>query len=106
MENLNKENLFNELFEKHPKGTKHFCDWVDGYKKRVGWNALFGDSFGNPAPKFHDLPFDFQVGIILRFILENEHLVKETSNKEDYEPIAAREAISDFIGKLDLVLNN
>jgi len=78
MENLNKENFWNDLHSKYPTAVNHFCEWIDKYKAEVGWNKLFNsdsnwqDANGKnaPAPKFHDLPFDMQNGIIAKFELE------------------------------------
>jgi hypothetical protein len=65
MENLNKENFWNELRELYPEAVDHFCKWIDEYKKEVKWLDLFADGI-----KFHDIPFDMQNGIIARFELE------------------------------------
>lgn len=81
MENLNKENFFNEVEALCPMAMEYFKRWIDEYKKEVGWSALFGESqsqlkpkngikVGRIAPKFHDLPFEMQNGIIARFELE------------------------------------
>ncbi len=81
IENLNKENFFNELTEKYPIAMKIFCDWIDEYKKEVDWDYLFneGEVKGDfkSAPKFHDLPYDMQSGIIIRFACEH---FKDTDN--------------------------
>jgi hypothetical protein len=63
--NLDKENFWNPLKEKYPEAIEHFCNWIDEYKKEVGWNQLFGEHI-----KFHDLPYDMQNGILARFDLE------------------------------------
>lgn len=84
-ETLTKENFWNELYEKFPKGTQVFCDWIDQYKKAVGWEELFNEGYSkivieNPggkvnyipptteAPKFHTIPFEMQVGIWIAFV--------------------------------------
>lgn len=41
MENLNKENFWDELYKKYPKGMKVFCDWIDEYKKQNNWDEFF-----------------------------------------------------------------
>ena len=79
-ESLTKENFFNELYEKYPKGLQVFCDWIDRYKAENNWNKLFNadeigsDSpyfvIGDEAPKFHDLPYAFQLGIWIEFVCE------------------------------------
>lgn len=77
--NLNKANFFDEAFEKYPDAAKKFHTWIDNYKKEIGWNKLFGNTIridirdfidAARAPKFHELPFDMQKGIILRFLCE------------------------------------
>lgn len=73
---LTKENFWNEMLQKYPNSTKLFCAWIDKYKEVVGWHNLFGAHQtrikGNIvclgyAPKFHDVPYDMQVGIWIRF---------------------------------------
>lgn len=72
MENLTKENFWNEMMEKYPEQMKKFCDWIDDYKASVNWESLFGTHkttdggrivCSYSAPKFHDLPFAMQLGI-------------------------------------------
>lgn len=95
-ESLTKENFWNAIMEQFPKSTKLFCDWIDQYKESVGWDALFNANYfdlhaldvkGNlkengkiasifptrtlkatVSPKFHDLPYDMQAGIWIRFV--------------------------------------
>jgi len=77
-ENLNKENFWNALYLEHPDKVEKFCKWIDEYKKKNNWNALFNsdsnwqDANGKnaPAPKFHDLPVAIQVGIFGQFMAE------------------------------------
>ena len=85
METLTKENFWNDLQEKYPAGMKIFCEWIDKYKGKYGWNNLFGEhkTFyqGNLvcigfAPKFHQLPYAMQIGIWLEF--ESEMSVRAT----------------------------
>ena len=91
MENLNKENFFNALQDKFPKGMKIFCDWIDEYKKKNNWDSLFktpddkrpeanSDPFFNVGLderqkewdarkiKYHNLPIAFQIGIWIEFV--------------------------------------
>lgn len=78
MENLNKENFFNDLMKKCPKTVDSFCKWIDEYKKNVNWNKLFNsdsnwqdaDGKNALAPKFHEIPIEMQVGILSRFFIE------------------------------------
>lgn len=76
---LTMENFFNDMTKKYPKGVKAFGDWIDAYKKAVGWNELFRErlidassSQGGPrtlttATKYHDLPAAMQEGIYWAF---------------------------------------
>jgi len=70
-EGLTKENFWNELYKAYPQGTQVFCEWIDEYKKACNWNDLFRDHLNADAkfssPKFHDLPYDMQLGIWIRF---------------------------------------
>jgi hypothetical protein len=76
MQNLNKENFFNEIGKKYPQAFAHFNQWIDEYKKEIGWDELFNQA-GLPDDdkpvKFHDLPYDMQNGILARFDLEKFH---------------------------------
>lgn len=89
MENLTKENFWDQLMEKYPEEMKRFCSWIDGYKERTDWKRLFntGTDYtgyigipGKPvtefkkvreAPKYHDLPIAMQFGIFLQFAKES-----------------------------------
>lgn len=42
MDNLGKDNFWNEMKEKYPHSVDVFCKWIDGYKAKVGWVKLFG----------------------------------------------------------------
>jgi hypothetical protein len=80
MENLSKENFWNELSEKYPQAVELFNNWIDKYQKEVGW----GDLFPNGV-KFHDLPFEMQNGILARFDIECFHGVLTGKGKAVYE---------------------
>jgi hypothetical protein len=75
MNNLNKENFFDLMDEKYPLGMIMFQRYVDNYKKQVNWDKLFNsdsdyqNSEGKNAvaPKFHDLPYELQIGLLLKF---------------------------------------
>lgn len=64
-DSLTKQNFWNDLMRNYPEAVEHFCNWIDEYKKEVGWGKLFA-----PGIKFHDLPFEMQNGIIARFDIE------------------------------------
>lgn len=78
MNNLNKENFFDAMSEKYPKAMYNFCNWIDGYKAENNWDRLFNAGKLNPggetlvthAPKFHDLPYEMQFGILIRYCTE------------------------------------
>jgi hypothetical protein len=65
MQNLNKENFWNEVHAKYPDACQHFCKWIDDYKAEVGWDKIFA-----PGVKFHDVPIEIQNGILARYELE------------------------------------
>lgn len=78
MNNLSKENFFNEMSTKYPSAMERFCNWVDDYKKSVNWSLLFNsdsnwqDAAGKnaPAPRLHDIPYEMQFGILIKFASE------------------------------------
>lgn len=84
LESLTKENFWNEIQEKYPLAMKLFSEWIDEYKVKIGWDSLFNGGIAIPqndvrlrdthvetvAPKFHNLPYDMQFGIISRFGME------------------------------------
>lgn len=67
---LTKENYFDKLYSKYPKAMGIFCDWIDEYKSNVGWG-----SYINNGLKFHDLPLDFQRGILYKFMQQHSDLI-------------------------------
>lgn len=79
MENLSYEKFWTPLYEKYPKGVQEFCDWIDEYKKNIGWSGLFspkaiiktddhGLILGCHEPKYHHLPLAMQIGIWIEFV--------------------------------------
>lgn len=69
-ENLNKENFWNALMGQYPQAVQMFCDWIDMYKEKHNWYSLFNNAYRHDPPdvvKFHDIPLDMQIGIIVRF---------------------------------------
>lgn len=107
MDNLNKENYFNEMTERYPVAMKKFNDWIDGYKKEVNWNIVFNsyseyqNRFGKNAiaPKFHDLPFDMQKGIIVRFMCETFPNSKDRYN----DPETMGNILKNVLRQIDLL---
>ncbi len=84
MDNLNKENYFDDLTEKYPYAMLNFLSWIDEYKKAINWRRLFNPRFRTERisghgftaldkeyePKFHDLPYEMQFGIMLKFVTD------------------------------------
>jgi len=93
MQTLTKENFWNEVESKYPEAFAVFSKWIDSYKVEVDWNKLFNvdSDYQNaagknaPTPKFHELPFEFQNGIIARFDIECFNDLLTGRGKEVYE---------------------
>lgn len=64
MENLNKKNFWDEKMKTCPAIMKHFCKFVDEYKREHKWDKLFHKKI-----KFHDIPIEMQTGIVVSFIM-------------------------------------
>lgn len=86
LKNLSKGNFWNKIETDFPLAMKAFHLWIDEYKQAVDWEILFNagwhkgvstsfDSHGHPlshvtkhqTPKFHNLPYEMQIGILIRF---------------------------------------
>ena len=85
MDSLTKENFWNELHAKYPQAVDKFCKWIDEYKKEVDWGHLIlhfphGHQKAGLPRKFHDLPFDIQIGILMRYIEEHHNVI----TREEY----------------------
>lgn len=93
---LTKENFWDEIMKQYPKACTNFCEWIDEYKKAVGWNSLFNS--GKPlgegqvqAPKFHEIPYAMQYGIWIKYCRETldeffeqpEHISDSVDLEED-----------------------
>ena len=74
MEELTKENFWDEIYKKYPVEFKKFADWIDGYKKKNNWGELF-------APPYHYLPKAMQIGIFMEFA----SLAKEVYGVDDIQ---------------------
>lgn len=82
MENINKENFFNGIKDQYPLAHHLFLAWIDEWKKSVGFNYLVNPAFesrhisghaetrltADTPTKFHDLPFDMQYGVFVKFL--------------------------------------
>jgi hypothetical protein len=86
MNNLTKENFWNDMYLKYPLAMKAFCKWIDEYKEKNKWKRLFNSNYklihstdheGTTSsiisePKFHDLPLAMQMGIWGEYLDEFE----------------------------------
>lgn len=88
MQNLNKENFWNNTEKAFPDAFKMFSEWIDKYKEEVGG---FGFDSNEEPIKFHDLPFEFQNGILARFDIECHHGIVSGNGKKNYEQICQNE---------------
>lgn len=80
MENLTKENFFNELMEKFPEAMAEFCAWIDQYKIDNDWETLFnpqGTLRDDQKTKFHHLPLAMQIGISVQYLADVKNELKE-----------------------------
>jgi hypothetical protein len=76
MEGLTKENFFNQVEEDLPFAVALFCSWIDEEKIKIDWDEVFNGGWELPqcggiqtqSPKFHELPFELQFGLISKFI--------------------------------------
>lgn len=85
-----RESYFDALQEKYPQGMEVFCKWIDEYKKAAGWNELFDNlSSGLGGIKFHDIPFEMQIGILCKFMQDQDDsgdsLQFDVTSKREWE---------------------
>lgn len=93
MDNLGKENFWNEIHERFPNVVDLFCRWIDDYKKEVEWTRLFATGI-----KFHDIPYELQMGIMNRFFIES------FAGKEEFNlPSKAEAYRNEMIQTLELL---
>lgn len=83
MENLNKENFFNDLMERFPKAVGLFCAWIDEYKIEVDWDNMFYNHHRLLSVKFHSAPIEMQMGILSRFFYEVDEKFEDTDTDLD-----------------------
>ena len=77
---LSKQTFFNSISKEFPLAMENFSEWIDTYKKDILWSNIFGEGASvcaddkgielRKAPKFHELPLDFQRGILVKFFLK------------------------------------
>jgi hypothetical protein len=65
MHTLTNENFWDKIKADYPDAFADFSKWIDDYKKEVNWELLFPT-----GTKFHDLPFEFQNGVLARYDIE------------------------------------
>jgi hypothetical protein len=88
------------MMEMYPISCKKFCDWIDSYKAATNWDKLFnhgvihyvpGSAFKSTtsAPKFHELPHAFQLGLWHTYALqlENSEWYIEELYSSNYESL-------------------
>jgi hypothetical protein len=92
MNNLSKQNFWDELYAKYPQAVELFYKWIDKYKVEIGWDELFYNKFVDDENgitdrriKFNDLPFEMQNGILARFDIECLHGIQTGLGKARYE---------------------
>lgn len=74
---LTKESYFNDIEIDFPIAYEVFQDWIDNYKALINWVDLFGEAKSvsvtglRMAPKFHEVPFELQRGIMSQFFFEH-----------------------------------
>lgn len=85
IEPLTKENFWDQLELLNPLEMAEFKKWINQYKTDHNWDIIFNggllirdysvtsgpNTYNSEAPKFHDLPFAFQVGIFQQFVMES-----------------------------------
>lgn len=90
MTGLTKENFFNSMKLHYPDAMLLFNAFIDLYKAENDWDELFNADRLNPgkgqlltkAPKFHELPFELQLGIIIRFTRQYADFLQNNWRKD------------------------
>lgn len=110
---LRKENFWNEMMVRFPKAMILFCNWIDAYKKQVGWEELFNGGaawrkkhvYGEIArsPKFHEMPYEMQQGIWICFVNNTLHRFFEQP-EYDYQFDLA-EDIKEVFGEIENLID-
>lgn len=69
-----KKEYWDPIEQTCPDAFAIFSNWIDSYKKRVNWNLIFSNyKAGNELKsliKFHDLPYEMQIGVLMQFFVE------------------------------------
>lgn len=80
VDNLNKQEFWDQLNKDYPQAMKHFCNWIDWYKAANDWAFMFGTEV-----KYHTIPLAMQIGIFIcyyfnlyegapDFLIEYDHI--------------------------------
>lgn len=72
--------LWDVLTDRYPIAVEHFKKYIDDYKGKVIWDQIFDPNYSYNkkhnlptnlnSPKFHNLPIELQVGVVIMFISE------------------------------------
>jgi len=77
MSDSDSKKYWDAVKETCPDAFLIFSRWIDEYKESVGWNFLFSSYKEGKETKslikFHDLPYEMQIGVLLRFFMETAH---------------------------------
>ena len=76
-ENLNKKNFWGFASNHCTKTMNKFTRFIDVYKMSIGWDDMFNEHLNI---KFHDIPYEMQLGIILKFFNEATNVQVRLSN--------------------------
>lgn len=75
---LTKEDFYSLVETDYPAAFRKFGGYIDDFKASTNWNQLFHNTDSNGefddevVPKFHDIPFALQKGVVENFfVLEN-----------------------------------
>jgi hypothetical protein len=85
---LTKENFWDKIYELYPEKLQEFYDWIDQYKKRPEWKLIIQERV-----KFHELPFDLQFGIMVRY---NQEVLKLEWDGDLVRPAYMKQDIMDL----------
>ncbi len=103
MKNLSKEDFWDKVEVDFPEAFKDFQHWIDEFKVSVNWDVVFNGNIpiakwdgrdgyvseeNTKAPKFHDLPIEFQVGILTLYFGDTGLMPPITSM--EHLPMATR----------------
>jgi hypothetical protein len=86
---LTKEHFWDKVLDESPIVMNKFLFYIDDFKKAINWDQLFNsgadtgmlkrgeNGYGHKkvltiAPKFHDLPFCMQKGVIENFLISEK----------------------------------